>query len=182
MVVAAVVHRADRPGRDHRARERMQRTTRTARAASERLKQHSALFQVPHQLVLAPVRKMTAQMQAPIGSTSRLSPMIGRMRSGLQGVDVVWVEASPPATSGITFQRYEAACLWPRWARKRWKILAPSLLWLSIPALRNASQICAMLRPSCAAMLSNPFLRSVGILNVNCASFFIGTRSRKPIR
>jgi hypothetical protein len=29
---------------------------------------------------------------------------------------------------GITFQVYEAACLWRRWARNRWRILPPSFL------------------------------------------------------
>ena len=61
-------------------------------------------------------------------------------------------------------------------ARNRCRNFAPCFLYISDPALRNASQIWAALRPSCAAMLSSSFLRSVGILNVNCVSFFIGTR------
>ena len=64
-------------------------------------------------------------------------------------------------------------------ARSRCRNFAPCFLYASNPALRNASQICAALRPSCAAMPSSSFLRSVGILNVNCVSFFIGTRLPK---
>lgn len=64
-------------------------------------------------------------------------------------------------------------------ARNRCRNFAPCFLYVSDPALKNASQICAALRPSRAAILSSSFLRSVGILNVNCVSFFIGTRLPK---
>ena len=55
-------------------------------------------------------------------------------------------------------------------ARNRCRNLAPRFLYTSNPAIRNASQIWAALHPSCAATLSSSFLRSVGILNVNCVA------------
>ena len=58
-------------------------------------------------------------------------------------------------------------------ARNRCRNFAPCFLYTSDPALRNASQICATLRPSEAAIASIRSLRSDRTLKVNRVSFFM---------
>jgi hypothetical protein len=84
---------------------------------------------------------------------------------------------------GVALKRafvYESPCL--ERERKCCRYLGPFFLNSSIPAFRNASQICATLRPSRAAMASRAFLSSDSIRNVSLVSFVISREILAPLR
>ncbi len=60
--------------------------------------------------------------------------------------------------------------------RKRWRYLGPLFLYVSDPAFKKASQICATLRPSRAAIVSRLFFKSDRTRNDSLVSFFIGRK------